>query len=141
MRYKYLITTLILSTLFAQNEISLERVLDGTFRTESIGRYDWKNSSDSFYFSEQGDEGLDFYEYNIVSDDTLKAFSVKKSVINDFSYTFSPDQTKLLLKKNSVKLWRHSSYGSYYVYDITSESITTVSSNPDSLRNVKFSPD
>jgi len=141
MRYKYLITTLILSTLFAQNEISLERVLDGTFRTESIGRYDWKNSSDSFYFSEQSDEGLDFYEYNIVSDDTLKAFSVKKSVISDFSYTFSPDQTKLLLKKNSVKLWRHSSYGSYYVYDITSESITTVSSNPDSLRNVKFSPD
>ena len=141
MRYKYLITTLILSTLFAQNEISLERVLDGTFRTESIGRYDWKNSSDSFYFSEQGDKGLDFYEYNIVSDDTLKAFSVKKSVISDFSYTFSPDQTKLLLKKNSVKLWRHSSYGSYYVYDITSESITTVSSNPDSLRNVKFSPD
>ena len=59
MRYKYLIATLILSTLFAQNEISLERVLDGTFRTESIGRYDWKNSSDSFYFSEQGDEGLD----------------------------------------------------------------------------------
>ena len=49
MRYKYLIATLILSTLFAQNEISLERVLDGTFRTESIGRYDWKNSSDSFY--------------------------------------------------------------------------------------------
>ena len=141
MRYKYLITTLILSTLFAQNEISLERVLDGTFRTESIGRYDWKNSSDSFYFSERSDEGLDFYEYNIVSDDTLKAFSVKKSVISDFSYTFSPDQTKLLLKKNSVKLWRHSSYGSYYVYDITSESITTVSSNPDSLRNVKFSPD
>ena len=141
MRYKYLITTLILSTLFAQNEISLERVLDGTFRTESIGRYDWKNSSDSFYFSKRSDEGLDFYEYNIVSDDTLKAFSVKKSVISDFSYTFSPDQTKLLLKKNSVKLWRHSSYGSYYVYDITSESITTVSSNPDSLRNVKFSPD
>ena len=89
--------------LFAQNEISLERVLDGTFRTESIGRYDWKNSSDSFYFSEQGDEGLDFYEYNIVSDDTLKAFSVKKSVISDFSYTFSPDQTKLLLKKEFSK--------------------------------------
>ena len=141
MRYKYLTFVLIFNALFAQGEISLENVLDGTFRTESIGRYDWKNSSDIYYFSERSEEGLDFYEYNLASNDTLKAFSVKKSIINNFSYSFSPDQTKLLLKKNSKKLWRHSSYGSYYVYDIKSESLTSVTSDPDSLRNVKFSPD
>ena len=141
MRYKYLTIALIFSALNAQGEISLENVLDRTFRTESIGRYDWKNSSDTYYFTERSDEGLDFYEYNLVSNDTLKAFSVQKSLISDFSYSFSPDQTKLLLKKNSKKLWRHSSYGSYYVYDIASESVTPVTSDPDSLRNVKFSPD
>ena len=141
MRYKYLTFVLILNALFAQGEISLENVLDGTFRTESIGRYEWKNSSDAYYFSERSEEGLDFYEYNLASNDTLKAFSVKKSIISNFSYSFSPDQTKLLLKKNSKKLWRHSSYGSYYVYDIKSESLTPVTSDPDSLRNVKFSPD
>ena len=141
MRYKYLTFILIFNALFAQGEISLENVLDGTFRTESIGRYEWKNSSDAYYFSERSEEGLDFYEYNLASNDTLKAFSVKKSIINNFSYSFSPDQTKLLLKKNSKKLWRHSSYGSYYVYDIKSESLTSVTSDPDSLRNVKFSPD
>ena len=141
MRYKYLTFILIFNALFAQGEISLENVLDGTFRTESIGRYEWKNSSDAYYFSERSEEGLDFYEYNLASNDTLKAFSVNKSIINNFSYSFSPDQTKLLLKKNSKKLWRHSSYGSYYVYDIKSESLTPVTSDPDSLRNVKFSPD
>ena len=141
MRYKYLTFILIFNALFAQGEISLENVLDGTFRTESIGRYEWKNSSDAYYFSERSEEGLDFYEYNLASNDTLKAFSVKKSIINNFSYSFSPDQTKLLLKKNSKKLWRHSSYGSYYVFDIKSESLTPVTSDPDSLRNVKFSPD
>jgi len=141
MRYKYLTFILIFNALFAQGEISLENVLDGTFRTESIGRYEWKNSSDAYYFSERSEEGLDFYEYNLASNDTLKAFSIKKSIISNFSYSFSPDQTKLLLKKNSKKLWRHSSYGSYYVYDIKSESLTPVTSDPDSLRNVKFSPD
>jgi len=141
MRYKYFTFTLIFNALFAQGEISLENVIDGTFRTESIGRYDWKNSSDAYYFTERSEEGLDFYEYNLASNDTLKAFSVKKSIISNFSYSFSPDQTKLLLKKNSKKLWRHSSYGSYYVYDIKSESLTPVTSDPDSLRNVKFSPD
>ena len=127
MRFKYLTIAIIFSTLFAQGEISLENVRDGTFRTESIGRYDWKNSSDSYYFSERNDEGLEFYEYNLASNDTLKAFTVNKNIISNFSYSFSPDQTKLLLKKNSVRLWRHSSYGSYYVYDILSESLTPVS--------------
>ena len=141
MRYKYLTIILMFSALLAQDKISLKSVLDGTFRTESIGRYDWKNSSDSYYFSERGDEGLEFYEYNLASNDTLKAFTIKKNIISNFSYSFSPDQTKLLLKKNSVKLWRHSSYGSYYVYDISSESLTPVTTDPDSLRNVKFSPD
>ena len=141
MRYKHLTTALIFSALCAQGEISLENVLDGTFRTESIGRYDWKNSSDAYYFTERNDKGLDFYEYNLASNDTLKAFTVDKSIISNFSYSFSPDQTKLLLKKNSKKLWRHSSYGSYYVYDIASESLTPITSDPDSLRNVKFSPD
>ena len=58
MRYKYLTFILIFNALFAQGEISLENVLDGTFRTESIGRYDWKNSSDAYYFSERSEEGL-----------------------------------------------------------------------------------
>ena len=141
MRYKYLIIALLFSSLFSQGKISLENVLDGTFRTESIGRYDWKNNSDAYYFTERSDEGLEFYEYNLASNDTLKAFTVQKSIISNFSYSFSPDQTKLLLKKNSVKIWRHSSYGSYFVYDILSESLVPVTSDPDSLRNVKFSPD
>ena len=85
MRYKYLTIALIFGALFAQGKISLESVLDGTFRTESIGRYDWKNSSDAYYFTERGDEGLDFYEYNLASNDTLKAFSIQKSLMSDFS--------------------------------------------------------
>ena len=89
--------------LFTQDKISLENVLDGTFRTESIGRYDWKNSSDSYYFSKRSDEGLEFYEYNLASNDTLKAFTVKKNIITNFSYSFSPDQTKLLFEKEFSK--------------------------------------
>ena len=81
MRYKYLTIILMFSALFSQDKISLENVLDGTFRTESIGRYDWKNSSDSYYFSKRSDDGLEFYEYNLASNDTLKAFTVKKNII------------------------------------------------------------
>ena len=73
MRYKYLTISLIFSALFAQSKISLDSVLDGTFRTESIGRYDWKSSSDSYYFSERSDEGLEFYQYNLASKVSFEA--------------------------------------------------------------------
>ena len=66
MRYKiYIFVAILISNVFSQGEISLKSVLDGTFSTESIGRYTWKNSTDSYYFSKKSDSGLDFYIYNL----------------------------------------------------------------------------
>ena len=104
MRYKiYIFTAMLMSNVFSQGEISLKSVLDGTFSTESIGRYTWKNSTDSYYFSKKSDSALDFYIYSLASNDTTKSFSIPKSLINNFSYSFSPNQKKLLLKKIRLK--------------------------------------
>jgi len=85
MRYKiHIFTAMLISSIFAQSEISLKSVLDGTFSTESIGRYTWKNSTDSYYFSTKSDSGLDFYNYNLASNDTTKAFSIPKTLIDSF---------------------------------------------------------
>ncbi|MEO2116075.1 MAG: S9 family peptidase [bacterium] len=125
----------------SQNKtIELNNVLDGTFRTSGIGSYNWVNGEDAYYFSESDSDGKHFYIYNLASDDTTKAFSINTDIIDQFSSTFSDNQTKLLLKTNSIKIWRHSSYGTYHVYDINTDSIQPVSDDPDSLRNVKFSP-
>ena len=86
MRYKiYIFTFLLISNVFSQGEISLKSVLDGTFSTESIGRYTWINSSDSYYFSKKSESGLDFYIYNLTSNDTTKSFNIPKSIIDNFS--------------------------------------------------------
>ena len=141
MRNKILALTFILSSTFAQEELALKSIFDGTFSTEGIGRYEWKNNSDSYYFSKNSEASLDFFELEVSKNDTTKSFSISKDLIDDFSYTFSPNQDKLLLKKNHKKLWRHSSYGTYYVYNISSQSLHPITADPDSLRNVKFSPD
>ena len=141
MRNKILALTFILSSIFAQEELALKSIFDGTFSTEGIGRYEWKNNSDSYYFSKNSVASLDFFELEVSKNDTTKSFSISKDLIDDFSYTFSPNQDKLLLKKNHKKLWRHSSYGTYYVYNISSQSLHPITADPDSLRNVKFSPD
>jgi len=139
---RFLLLILLLTPGISQNKtIELNNILDGTFRTSGIGSYNWVNGEDAYYFSKKDSSAMNFFKYNIASDDTTKTFSIEAEKINQFSYTFSPDQTKLLLKTNTIRLWRHSSYGTYYVYDIQSESLKPVSNNSDRLRNVKFSPD
>jgi len=138
---RFLLLILLLTPGISQNKtIELNNVLDGTFRTSGIGGYNWVNGEDAYYFSESDSDGKHFYIYNLASDDTTKAFSINTDIIDRFSSTFSDNQTKLLLKTNSIKIWRHSSYGTYHVYDINTDSIQPVSDDPDSLRNVKFSP-
>ena len=141
MKKTLLIVSIIFNSVIAQEEISLENIFDGTFSTEGIGRYEWKNNSDSYFFSKSSEKSLDFFELEVSKNDTIKSFSISKDLIDNFSYSFSPNQDMLLLKKNHKQLWRHSSYGTYYVYNINQMSLKPVSSQPDSLRNVKFSPD
>ena len=141
MKKTLLIVSIIFNSVIAQEEISLENIFDGTFSTEGIGRYEWKNNSDSYFFSKSSEKSLDFFELEVSKNDTTKSFSISKDLIDNFSYSFSPNQDMLLLKKNHKQLWRHSSYGTYYVYNINQMSLKPISSQPDSLRNVKFSPD
>ena len=138
---RFLLIALFFTLSISQEKtIELEDIFGRTFSSSSIGRFDWVKGEDAYYFSESYSEGKHFYKYNIASDDTTEAFSVNPETLDRFSTTFNNDQTKLLLKTNNVKIWRHSSYGTYHVYDIKTGSIQPVSDQPDSLRNVKFSP-
>ena len=119
MKKTLLIVSIIFNSVIAQEEISLENIFDGTFSTEGIGRYEWKNNSDSYFFSKSSEKSLDFFELEVSKNDTTKSFSISKDLIDNFSYSFSPNQDMLLLKKNHKQLWRHSSYGTYYVYDLS----------------------
>ena len=138
---RFLLIILLSTLVISQDKtIELDNIFDGDFSSSSIGRFDWVNGEDAYYFSESDSDGKHFYKYNLASDDTTKAFSIDTDTIDRFSSTFNNDQTKLLLKTNSVQIGRHSSYGTYHGYDIKTESIQSVSDEPDSLRNVKFSP-
>ncbi len=115
----FLLLILLLTLGISQEKtIELEDVFNGTFSSSGIGRFDWINGEDAYYFSQSDSDGKHFYKYNVASDDTTKAFSIDSELIDQFSSTFSSDQTKLLLKTNNVKIWRHSSYGTYHIYDI-----------------------
>ena len=137
-----IIVLLFFTIIFPQEKtIELKDVMGGTFRYDGIGSYKWANNQDAYYFSDSDSLGKNFYRYDLARDDTTAVFSIKKDQLDHFNYSFNRDQTMLLLKTNNISIWRHSSYGTYHVYDIVKDTVVPVSANPDSLRNVKISPD
>ena len=137
-----IVILLFFTIIFPQEKtIELKDVMGGTFRYDRIGSYQWINNQDAYYFSDSDSLGKNFYRYDLARGDTTTVFSIKKDQLDRFSHSFSKDQTLLLLKTNNVSIWRHSSYCTYHVYNIANDTITPVSANPDSLRNVKISPD
>ena len=79
--------------------------LDETTKKASIDKYDY--------------ETLNKLE-TIVSSSTLNGLDFE-------SYTFSDDESKLLLATEVEDIYRHSRFGIYYVYDIVSKSIVKIS--------------
>ena len=55
------------------------------------------------------------------------------------SYTFSSDETKLLLITASTPIYRHSQLGTYYVYDTKTKKATLVATNK--IQEPTFSSD
>jgi dipeptidyl-peptidase-4 len=57
------------------------------------------------------------------------------------TFWFDSRGEKILFITNKEKIWRRSFYASYYVMDLKTKKIQSISKNNKKLRNAKFSPD
>ena len=82
-----LLLIILLSTLAISQDktIELDNIFNGDFSSSGIGRFDWVNGEDAYYFSESDSDGKRFYKYNLASDDTTKAFSINDEEVGRFS--------------------------------------------------------
>jgi len=123
------------STITAQKKsITLEEITGGAFRTEYLGSSrSLKNGKE--YVVQDYNKALkasiiDVYDYKtgnkvrtIVSSNDLDGIDYI------ISYKFSEDESKLMLATKLKQIYRHSSVGTYYVYDLSSNKLTLVSEN------------
>ena len=123
--------------------ITNEDIWNGTFRSERLNElssmngdfysvlgmnYDTKSTSvDKFSYATFEKVG------SIVDSKDLKEISYFET------YSFNSDETKLLLGIESEPIYRHSSKGIYYTYDIASKQVQLVDS--DKIQEPTFSPD
>ena len=83
---------------------------------------------------------IDIYDYKTLKKvKTLVSSADLAEVRGFFDYSFSEDESKVLLTTNSIPVFRRSTLGEYYIYDIENEKVTKVSN--DLVQEPTFSPD
>jgi len=140
-----IILFLLFSTLtFAQKrEIALEEIWNGAFRTERMNSLNSMNGD--FYtlqnFNRQTQStSVDKYNYATLEKVETIVDSKNLDDLKYFeSYLFNSNETKLILGVDSEPIYRHSSLGIFYVYDIASKSLQLI--DEDKIQEPTFSPD
>ncbi|OEY72783.1 S9 family peptidase [Salegentibacter salarius] len=133
------------STIYAQDkEISLEEIYDGTFRQERLQSLQSLENGKEYVVLNRdrnaNTSSIDVYSYK--SGDKVRSLlnSEDLSEISGFQgFELSENEDKILLSTNMEQIYRRSSRGIYYIYDVEDKTLTKLSDNK--VQEPTFSPD
>ncbi len=126
-----------------KKQITIDEIWNGNFRYEYIYGLTALPSSD-YYSKIDYNPKTKAYEIGIYDYPTQKKISTAFSSqdfpeINYFNYTFSNDESKILIGTNRKPIYRHSSTGIFYVYNRQSKELIKINEKP--IQEPSFSPD
>ncbi len=133
------------SLIYCQNkQITLEDIWSGEFRTEGMQALHSMNNGKQYsvlnFDRETRTATIDIYNYKTLEKvKTLVSSEDISEIQGFFDYTFSDDESKVILTTNEKPVYRRSRLGEYYVYDIENEKLTKVSD--DLVQEPTLSPD
>ncbi len=142
---KLLIIFIAISTLATaqKKDITLDEIWNGTFSTERMNSL---NSMNGDFYSllnfDRNTKSSTVDKYNYATLDKVETIVNSNDLgeINYFeSYDFNNDETKLILGTDSEPIYRHSSLGIFYVYDLASKSLQII--DTEKIQEPTFSPD
>ena len=147
--YKYLLPlilifgTLTLSTA-QQKKITLEEIWNGSFSTEGLEAFHSMNSGEEYTVLRRdkatSSVAIDLYDFETQERISTLLTSTDLAGINDFSsYSFSEDETKILLATEVDRIYRRSTQAIFYIYDKGSKDLIKVSDNK--IQEPTISPD
>jgi len=145
LRLPLFICLFITITLSAQTkQITLEEIWGGAFRTEHMDvLHSMKNGQQYSVLNfdrNSKSTSIDIYDYKTLKKIETLVSSSDISELKYFTdYTFSKDESKIVLATNQESIYRRSKLGNYYVYDTKYKSISLISENK--IQEPTFSPD
>ncbi|NQV78733.1 MAG: S9 family peptidase [Lutibacter sp.] len=126
-----------------KKDISLEEIWNGTFRTERMNSLNSMNGD--FYTlqnfnKESQSTTVDKYSYATLEKIETIVDSKDLEELKYFeNYLFNSNETKLILGVEEEQIYRHSSLGIFYVYDIALKSLQLI--DEEKIQEPTFSPD
>ena len=124
----------------AQQQITVEDfVKKGTFRTESVYSLNWMNDGGNYTALENNN----IVQYDIATGNAVKTIVEGNSLSTPLEiddYSFSADESQVLLLTNQRGIYRHSFVADYYVLDLGSKELRPLSEEGNE-QYATFSPD
>ena len=125
-----------------------------SYQTKSLGQIQWQQNGTGYLALEpsaSNKEFVDIVRYDAVSGERSVKVAAEKLVpagasapIAIESFTFTPDERKLLIFTKSERVWRSNTRGDYWVVNLTDWGLRKLGgpeAKPSSLMFAKFSPD
>ncbi len=122
-------------------QITLEDLWSkGTFRTQRLNSFHSMNKGDFYVVVNNKGENLDKYSYKTLEKvATIVNANDLNGIKSLYDYTFSSEEDKIIIGTEQEQIFRHSSRGIYYVYDLKSKKLTKISD--EKIQEPTFSPD
>lgn len=141
-------TALLAFTTSAQ-ELTNEKIwYSSEFRTEYVSGLRSMNDGDHYTSLENSDdEGTLIVKYAYASGEAVDTIASSKQIFNDAEkyfdgYSFSNDESKLLIETKAQSIYRRSSMANYYVYDLAKQKAFPLTDfEKGKQRLAQFSPD
>jgi len=133
------------TAVFAQEkQVTLEEIWNGEFSQQRLESLNSLNNGDDYIVLNQdrakGTSSIDVYAYKSGEKERSLVNSANLQDINRFSsYQLSDNETQVLLGTEMEQIYRHSSRGIFYVYDVASKSLKKLTDRK--IQEPTFSPD
>lgn len=125
-----------------QKQLSLNEIWSGAFSTEGMDVLNSLKNGKQYAVlnKENGVSTVDKYNYETLEKVATIVSSADIDAVDSFSsYTFSKDESKLLLATNVKAVYRRSRLGKYFVYNTQTREVQMVSEKD--IQEPLFSPD
>lgn len=133
-----IILFLSLTFAFAQQNITLEEIWKGAFRTKNMQALNGMKNNN--FYSLQTEKSIDIHDFK--TQEKLKSIFETKNfpeIKNIDSYTFDVTENLLLIAQNSEPIYRHSSVSDFYLYNSNINQLTKIADYK--IQEPTFSPD
>lgn len=120
----------------AQNKsITLESIWDGTFRTQGMQSLHSMNNGKQYavlnFNRANRTSSIDLYDYSTLQKvSTIVSSEDLETIPNFIDYSFSNDESKILLTTAQTSIYRRSTLGTYFVYNTADKSLIRVAEEP-----------